>query len=95
MAAFGKRAGAPFDDLNLAVNKILIAGRMLGKYWLQQDSKHRSEEARQKHFERVAAQEAIFWDMGEGDEINPLVEAAVAEIQAIAQRAIEDRGLTK
>jgi hypothetical protein len=89
MTAFGKAAGAPFDELHAVVNEIFISARMLADvYWPRQGSEM-SERAREIHLRDLEEHQAIFWlPKASDDKIAPRVEAIIREIEEITQLAV-------
>ena len=89
MASFGASAGEPFNELNIAINKIFMAARMLGShYWPRQGRARMGEKEFQKHLEKLQEYEAVFWFMGEKtDQIGPRVRKAVEGIESITRQA--------
>jgi len=89
MATFGSNAGEPFDEISRILNEIFSSARILGTfYWKRQGRMQRmSEEEFQKHLEQMNKHEAVFWYMGEEDEITPRVQSAVGKVESIAREA--------
>lgn len=89
MAAFGDKSGEPFNELNMVLNEIFMAARMLGShYWPRQGRAPMGEEEFQKHLANMQKYEAVFWFMGEKtDQIGPRVREAVKEMESITRQA--------
>ena len=87
-AAFGVEAGKPFSDLDNAVQRILVAARMLGtSYWPRQ-GRPMSEERFKQHLDEMERLEADFWAMGKEDSLAEAVHAAVGKVEAIVGRVV-------
>ena len=88
MAQFGKGAAKPFDDLHGIVSQILLSARLLSRYWALDT--FQSEEQRDKHWERIAQQEAVFWEVLEDeDPINPRLSQLIEHIEKTCRQAID------
>lgn len=87
MAVFGKECGEPFDELNKAVTKILLAGRALARFHRQIEHESKTGQAHKKLSELIREKESVFWyEEDEDDQIVPVVSAAIKQIEEVVQR---------
>jgi hypothetical protein len=88
MARFGKETDEIFIRVNKVINKIFIAGRMLGNhYWQRQGMVTMSDQQFKKHLDEMNKHEGIFWEMDiENDEIRKELE----EIQQKLEQATRE-----
>lgn len=92
MAAFGPSASKPCDELNRVVRDVLVAARMLGShYWPRQGCVPMTEDEFQRHREEMHRHEAVFWSIGDDDQIAGRVHAAVLEVETIVSRTVNLR----
>ena len=93
MARFGCETETPFLELNVVLNDIFLAARMLGTYyWKRQGRVHMSGEESQKHLDEMHNNEAIFWFMGEEhDEIGPRVEKIINQVERITKDVLAEK----
>jgi hypothetical protein len=88
MAQFGKAATKPFDELHSIVGEIIMSARLLSRYWAVDT--FQSEEHRNKHWERIEKQEAVFWEgIDNDDPINPRMDELVDCVERTCRQAIE------
>jgi hypothetical protein len=88
MAQFGKGAAKPFDELHSIIRQILLSARLLSRYWALDT--FQSEEQRNKHWERIEKEEAIFWEGLENeDPINPRLDQLVECVEKTCRQAID------
>jgi hypothetical protein len=91
MATFREDAQKPFDDIDIAINKIFIASHMLGSYlWKPQDHLHITDDQWAEHLRKVNEQEAVFWMMPDRDVITPIVDGAITKVETIADKAAKE-----
>ena len=91
MAVFGKEYGEPFDELNKAVKKILLAGRALRRYHLQMERGTISESAQEKLSELTREQESLIcYAEDKDDQIVPVVNKAIEQIEKVVERETEN-----
>lgn len=91
MAQIGKEEAKPFDDLRKITNEIILAARMLARLWSQDD--FRTDEQREKHWERIRKHEAVFWEGPEDDDpINPKLDKVLADIEDTCKGIIAGKG---
>ncbi|MCK4820116.1 hypothetical protein KA005_30400 [bacterium] len=91
MAQIGKVEAEPFDELREIVNEIMLSARRLARLWAQDN--FGTEDAENKHFERIKKAEAIFWEGEEDDDpINPRLERVISNIENTSKKVIEGKG---
>jgi len=91
MAQIGKVEAEPFDELREIVNEIMLSAKRLARLWAQDH--FRTEDAEDKHYERIEKAETIFWEGGEDDDpINPRLEKVISKIENTSKKVIEGKG---
>ena len=88
---FGGENRAHFDELRAIVFEVLASSRKLSRHWLDQGRKNFTDEQFERHLERMHAAEAVFWEGGGPDGIDPVkdrIEILVPKIETVCQRAI-------
>jgi hypothetical protein len=92
-AQLGDEASKPFYDLIRIVNELFISARQLGRYWVREDRHFRTDEERERHFERVRKAEAVFWEGSEEpDPIQPRVDAAIESMEKTCKGILASKG---
>lgn len=88
MAMFRGNAHEPFDDIEMALNQILIASDMLGKYyWKNQGLLDMNSEQSQRSHKEGKKMEATIWSGIDGDAIAALVDKAIKKIESVTDKA--------
>ncbi|MGE8367002.1 hypothetical protein [Cupriavidus sp.] len=90
MARFGQESGQPFVDLHRLVVHILVTARHYAMVAGQYDPDGNPIVVKNQQAMREQ-QEAVFWDMGETDDINLRLDAIVDLVERQCRRIIESQ----
>jgi hypothetical protein len=90
VAKFGMAHSQPFDELDLALKKVLIAARMLSQLWAERMREDASQERAEQYERRLEKYEKSFWaGHDENDEIEGRMQTAIEEIEKTARDIID------
>jgi hypothetical protein len=93
MAQLGKEAAAPFDTLGQVVNKLIISAHRMARVNTESSWSHHTSEVEEKlHREMLEVCSIYYGTGGEDDPIAPLVDAAVAKVEASCRGVIDSHG---
>jgi hypothetical protein len=93
MAQVSVEAAKPFDDLNRVVNELISSAHEMARLSTVPEWSIRTEEAEEKHHERVQKVHAIYYGTGgDDDPIHSRVLKVVENIETTCRGIIESKG---
>ncbi len=88
---FGRDTIRHFNELRGIVFEILSSSRKLSRHWIDQGRREFTRDQFDAHLKRMHAAEAVFWDGGGHDGVDPIqvrIDALIPEVESICQNAI-------
>ena len=92
IAQFGKEPATPFDELNKVINELIAAAYQMARYSNVSYDTFRTEEAREKHHQRLIELDLIYYGGTDEDPISPRVLKLIEDMEKTCKNVIESRG---